>query len=281
MALGVYHHWSSKRARKRAALAPPPPPGDASVPPDTEIDAQPSRMSAGSITVIAILFMFVIAIIVAILVKVLTTKNSAGMWGVGIGAVAIVVAVVLASMAFSSATKTRKTAPDNNDPHPVPPPTPAKKKLSWGWILAIICLWVLGASVIPPWWEKNVVHGGRGAIAPSDQWVFEWEAPPETYIRGKSKSGPIEATIDKYDNQSFWIILTYVEYGKTEKTIIHLGKVTSGFWEGFWEQNNPKDSGRCNLHEMGTNVWSGTMTGTAGIPAFCKLRKVHTSKPKK
>ena len=110
-------------------------------------------------------------------------------------------------------------------------------------------------------------------ITPAEQWVFEWQLPPETYVRGLNRSGPVEATIEKRDNEKLWIILTYVEYGKTEKTTIHLGKVTNGAWDGFWEQSNPKDSGRCNLHEVGTDSWAGTMTGTAGIPAFCTLKK--------
>ena len=277
MALGVYHHWSSKRARKRAALAPPPPPGDASVPPDTEIDAQPSRMSAGSITVIAILFMFVIAIIVAILVKVLTTKNSAGMWGVGIGAVAIVVAVVLASMAFSSATKTRKTAPDNNDPHPVPPP----KSSNWGLmgVLIVIAILAVAGGIILP--KMNGVASGKGVgIQPGEWWTFEQVDPQDTFEVAVEERSPVRFnfTIQKRNDAG-----TLVNIGGVKLDL--RGKRWVGTWVNFLNDGGP---GQIFLDQVTPNVWTGEYTLRDKSHVNCHLKRFErkeeekeVSKPKK
>jgi hypothetical protein len=103
------------------------------------------------------------------------------------------------------------------------------------------------------------------------QYEWYWELPLGQFVRGKNKGGPFVAEINTQENGDLWVNVLYEEYGKKEVAKIRLGKIGDKSWEGPWEQNNPQDEGRCDLHEISPGVWSGTMTGKDGIPAFCKI----------
>jgi hypothetical protein len=111
------------------------------------------------------------------------------------------------------------------------------------------------------------------AVTQTVQYEWYWEPPPGQFVRGMNKGGPFVAEVDIQADGDLWVNIYYTEYQKKEVTKVRLGQVSSKSWEGPWEQKNPQDEGRCDLHEISSGVWSGTMTGKAGIPAFCKLIK--------
>jgi hypothetical protein len=154
---------------------------------------------------------------------------------------------------------------------------------NWKWLIKLAV--VVGILYWGVPWVKMQYQGYKAiqlasrtpavpVITSAEQWVYEDFLPANVYIRGKNRSGEIQAEIIKRDDQDLWIDLAYVEYGRQEKTRFRLSKVANGAWEGTWEQNRPKDFGRCNLREVGgSDTLAGTITGTDGITAVCTLKK--------
>lgn len=162
---------------------------------------------------------------------------------------------------------------------PLTPPPPAPKK-GYGWIgiIVIVAMIAVLAGFVIPWMHcktSDTIASGPANKQPAEVWVFEWELPPGQYVRGLNRSGPIMAVIVMRDDKNLWINTPYIEYGKAEVTRIFLTKIGEKSWEGPWEQNYPKDFGRCDLHEVSPDNFAGNMTGTAGLSAFCTLKRKY------
>ena len=130
--------------------------------------------------------------------------------------------------------------------------------------LGLIVFILAGAGM---WWFTNS-HGLR-----NPQYVWEWQLPRGYYVRGLNKSRPMVAEVIPRSDGALWINTSYTEHGVPEVTRIRLTKVGDNFWEGYWEQDNPEDSGRCKLHKVAPDAWAGNMEGTAGVLAFCTLKR--------
>ena len=154
---------------------------------------------------------------------------------------------------------------------------------NWRKVCKII-YWIIGVIIfrLLIWWfmnqhEQNVAKTQTsseiGVVRPKYEWT--WKLPRGVYIRGRNCSSPNEKNVEVIfqDNGSLWINKHYLEYNKPEVCRIRLTAIGDKSWEGTWEQENPPDHGRCNLNEIGNGIWAGHITGTAGIPAFCTLKR--------
>jgi hypothetical protein len=123
--------------------------------------------------------------------------------------------------------------------------------------------------------EKPTANSIQVAVNKTTPYEFYWKLPSGMFIRGRNESAKNERDVEivRMDNNSLWFNQYYTEYGSREVCRFRLEKVGEKTWDGIWEQNNPQDNGRCSLHEIVPGVWSGTITGKDGIPAFCKLIK--------
>lgn len=123
---------------------------------------------------------------------------------------------------------------------------------------------------------NNTTSSGIQKVQPKEEYEWVWELPPGQYVRGLNRSGPMVAEIIKRDDSNLWINTPYLEYGKLEVARIRMSKISDKSWEGTWEQDNPEDHGRCELHEVSPGTWAGHMTGkegASGLSPFCTLKR--------
>jgi hypothetical protein len=211
-----------------------------------------------------------------------------GIWAFVIGGV-----VFLFGIVFSIVWKLGKPNDDNKKKPPLeknggeekktPTPTPSAKGLGgFGWTVIILLIIGMVTIVVTNWPRARDAEANASAgqnrkantnIQPREEWVFEWEIPQGNYVRGKNKSGPITAEVDFRPDGGLWVDLLYTEYGRAEKAKLRLAKISDKSWEGPWGQANPQDEGRCDLHEVTPGNLAGTIKGTAGISAFCTLKR--------
>lgn len=113
---------------------------------------------------------------------------------------------------------------------------------------------------------------GIQTVQPKEEWVSNWKLPKGKTVRSLNESGPLVTEIIKRDDKNLWINILYVKDDNPEVARIRLTKIGDRSWEGPWEQDNPEDFGRCELHEsIPGKLFTGNMTGVAGIPAHIEV----------
>lgn len=189
--------------------------------------------------------------------------------------VVLAMLVVTPFVAYAIIKRMRTPSTAAGTTTPTPPPQP--KKYGWVWAVVVILVGLLTWWLTSNSYEKEKVAIARTQLSSvataMAQYEWTWELPPGKFVRGLNKGGPMVAEIIPCSDGGLWVDTPYIEYGKQEKTRVRLSKTGEKSWEGVWEQENPADSGRCDLHQLSDGVWAGHMTGKAGIPAFCTLKR--------
>ena len=113
---------------------------------------------------------------------------------------------------------------------------------------------------------------GLPAKEPPERWVVNWSLENGQHVRGLN-SDTLEVVIRRSDEKVLDYDTPYTYREKREVSHTYLSKTSRNKFEGTWSQEHPKDGGDIYLNYQGSNVWTGQMKGTAGIPATVTLMK--------